>query len=748
MRDTSKWTLVQVSTPVLAAAALLLGSACGGVDTTELEGSDALELRAFFEGEGPIPEADQRNEYRHTFARQAVRASGLRRSGADMESDEGWSPLAEQDGPLVLPADIRVWQSSGDIDAGGGFVPRKEACMLRGRAPGTEGLPEEARGPGLEERVVRLACAIERLDGGEHRIEWTAHLSYGAVFAPERGAVLVNPRLVALVEADGGPVQPPSIGAPSIGAGDEGDQEAAPGDVAVPGDGPGARPQSEGENDHHPRPPSAGDGTSRTWCDRACDDVWNNSCDCNSQPGSSSNNNCDCGGTPGSSSNGCNCAQASRGAPDRNGLIVSALFAGTLVFRRGRKIRLPKRSLTTLLVALWFLACAARALAAPPPRLIDVHVTVTPAEAVLFVDGDAVTPVNGVVKVAAGAHVFSAKLDGYSPAVENTTVPEHGTGTLVTLRLVPDKGFVVITGSNPALLLAIDGVPVGKGTYSGLLAPGRHVVTAYIPAGESRSFVVDAVAGQSASVSVDGPATFYPPPPPSPPPTPVPPPRAPVPEKPRVPPPSGPYGLVNATLLWQTARPYGFDHGDTPAPGFALGGRFGYRISHLVGLEALLEYGRIANGGFVVQLYDIDQNGDGSVSGGEAIADRSPGDYLLESLRVGPLLRLMSVGSTNRLVGGIGIGALHETISLNHADLVWNATMQKYVSTGTFRHHYEGWSPYLLFEGGYERSIGKVLAGFLLQFALESVSGIAEQPYNSSVQARLGLCLRAGYAGW
>ena len=36
----------------------------------------------------------------------------------------------------------------------------------------------------------------------------------------------------------------------------------------------------------------------------------------------------------------------------------------------------------------------------------------------------------------------------------------------------------------------------------------------------------------------------------------------------------------------------------------------------------------------------------------------------------------------------------------------------------------------------------------LLQLTIESVSGIAGDPYNSGAQARLGLCFRGGYAMW
>ena len=47
-----------------------------------------------------------------------------------------------------------------------------------------------------------------------------------------------------------------------------------------------------------------------------------------------------------------------------------------------------------------------------------------------------------------------------------------------------------------------------------------------------------------------------------------------------------------------------------------------------------------------------------------------------------------------------------------------------------------------------ERSIGAILGALVFQLAIESVSGIDGQPYNSGANARVGLCFRGGYAFW
>jgi hypothetical protein len=150
----------------------------------------------------------------------------------------------------------------------------------------------------------------------------------------------------------------------------------------------------------------------------------------------------------------------------------------------------------------------------------------------------------------------------------------------------------------------------------------------------------------------------------------------------------------------------------------------------------------------VIQEYDDDRDGDGLVGDNEVYTDQSPGDYILQSIRFGPVFRLMIGGEVNRFVGGGGAGALYEFIDLNHADIGWNDATSSYDKRGTFHHDYDGWAPYGLLEVGYERSVGALLLGASLQLTLEAVSTLPEEPYGAAVQARMGLSLRMGYGGW
>ncbi len=283
----------------IAGLALALSLAgCGGIDSTAPDDSEARDLRAFFEGSAPIPDEAGRDEHRRTLALLSVRASGARRSGVEIDTEDGWSPVVEQATSELLPVDTRVWQRDGDFDPSGAFVPLRSSCRPTGPLDLAE-LPGEITGPRLDERAVWLACALDRLAGEELSIQWTPHLPHAALLDPEGASALVNPRWIALVEPDESPFGP---AAPGIG-GPPGTGPHATGDAQSDHE-PGAGPLASDGSSHHPRPPdNDGGGSSRTFCDRVCDDIWNDAfdCDCDNSLGSSGGG-CDCGGDTGESS--------------------------------------------------------------------------------------------------------------------------------------------------------------------------------------------------------------------------------------------------------------------------------------------------------------------------------------------------------------------------------------------------------------------------------------------------------------
>lgn len=227
---------------VLAVASAAILGGCAGTSPGPFE--DAEDLQAFLKGEAPIPE--ERAELarlNEAFARQSVRAHGYVREGISDENPDGWSPVVR--GADSEPADITPWLEGGDIDPAGRFVPAADLCEASGPAS-IEGLPEDAlRIDGLQDRLTRLSCAIERIAGGEAEIQWTepSAAAIGVAEPGSGGAALVNPRVLHLILTEGEASHSvDSIKAPGLepaGAGPDDDN------IVI---------LDEGDIDHHPRP--------------------------------------------------------------------------------------------------------------------------------------------------------------------------------------------------------------------------------------------------------------------------------------------------------------------------------------------------------------------------------------------------------------------------------------------------------------------------------------------------------------
>jgi hypothetical protein len=766
MQRYSSWSRLKQWAALYAIPALVASVVTPGCGHEPGIESGAAELRAFLEGAAPAPEtpedADLLNE---AFARQAVRGGGYRREGVEGASEDGWSPVVkERAGEGEAAADVRPWVSAGDINEAGRFAPLAGLCPEAAQIPLTaDGLsPEELDLSGLEDRMARLSCATSRLAGGGAagvQVAWAARgapLSAGIVISEDGLTARANPRLLHLIpfNESAAAVPPPAIPPPPSG----GEALAAsPG-----GEGSGASASANGSaknaNDgpppleNHPRPKPEYDAP-RGGCG-SCNDPF----DCDA------GRNCNLG----------SCSMTSRRG-DLNALLVSSLFVSALVLRRSRSRsrsrdraerpdsaarrfgRALARRVSSLLLLAVCLALAASASAQQPQRSkrVPVRIEVTPSQAVITMDGKPLPAgPSGAVEIDPGKHTFAASLDGYDPAEQTVTVQPGAKDTAVSLKLTPNKAFVTIRAPDQGFYIAIDGAVVGQGSWSGLVAPGRRLIQVYRPGGAAYHYPVDAVAGQSFTVpSAAAPAA---------PPAAQPPPPSSYPERPAdagavppfhpVPAPNpqvrGFYVLGLASLLWQTGVPYGFEHEGEAAPGFTFGARGGYRINNVAGVEFLVEYGRIANSGVLVQAQNTDRDGDGNVFDAEAAIDRSPADYILQSFRFGPVFRMTSSGPVHRFVGGLGIGALYEIIDLDHVNMEWSDAQVRYIKNGFYHHDYSGFSPFILLEGGYERSIGNLLIGGRLQIAMESVAGLEGEPYDSTFQARFGLGLHVGYSMW
>ena len=397
-------------------------------------------------------------------------------------------------------------------------------------------------------------------------------------------------------------------------------------------------------------------------------------------------------------------------------------------------------------------AQASRDIDAMRAELAYVTVHVEPEAATLLVDGDAILPgaVSKLVPVAPGKHVIGARLDGFAPAEERIDVKPGSKDAVVTLKLVADKGFVVVTAPAPHFLIALDGTPMGKGAWKGFVAPGAHAVQVYAPGGQAYSFPVDVTAGKMVEVPPSGgapagygagPAGYGGVP------EPAAAPDGPVAPAPRPRPPvKGGYAIAGATLVWPSGRPYGFVHAGFPAPGFAVGGRFGYRAATPIALEVLVEYQRIGQGGSVVQTKDADTNGDGVVSQGEQMTDDGDAAYLRQSFHLAPALKLMSSGKRFRVAGALALGAAFDGIGLDHQNLVPSGNT--WTRSGTYHHDFTGWSFLGQLELGLEFQASSMVIGPALVASLQNTGWIHGDPFISEIEADVGIGIRGGYTAW
>lgn len=842
-----------------AAAALAL-TGCAGAAPAPFE--DAEELQAFLKAEAPVPENHaELGRLNETFARQAVRAHGYVREGVgdatQGEEQDGWSPVVRGGDGDPTPADMSPWIAAGDIDAAGRFAPGAELCEAIGPVP-TDGLAEaELKLEGLQDRLSRLSCALDRLAGGATSITWAepsaAAVSLSSAGGPNAGgAALVNPRVLHLILPEfAAKATPPAELEPT---------SAEPGEDEILID----EADIDDDNEHHPRPPPDPDDSSDAEdvaecidsCAKGCEILITvlDACDDSAAMDDSSSSDCE-SSVPG----------------QKPGPIQAFLFSIGLVFALGlRRFAKPRRRggrpsallVLPLLLSLLHgdpaLAQPKPAAAPPPPpppsdvdgvegaapplpqkdwkqlhqegmkkleeknygdairllreaylidptldkleaiaraqrgagqtpqaiktleharvqfgqtmtdqkyeaieaeinkmkaELVKVRVIVTPLNAKIAIDDDEIPPgASGTpIEIAPGPHKFGASAEGYAAGFKMVDIKREPETQDVVLKLPPTKLYLVITAPDPEFAIEIDGAEVGRGEWSGFVDPGAHKVALKHPDGRAVDLPVNGAAGEAIKLPNRGERIAYPGMP------------EPTDELPPEDTPSsfeaegsgepyefretGMYFLANVSLLWNTIRPYGFD-GASGVPGVAVGVRGGYRPFSAISFELLGEYGYFGGEDKLFQRYNIDQNNDGGVNGNEVFSDASNATYSIQDLRFGPLVRIMTTGTQNRLLFALGAGVLYQWINLAHADYVWSNALQDYDNVGTYVHDYSGFGAFLGLETGYERSVGRLLLGAVFNLYLDNVSSIDEKPYNDAFNFRLGLSFRIGYSAF
>lgn len=350
-----------------------------------------------------------------------------------------------------------------------------------------------------------------------------------------------------------------------------------------------------------------------------------------------------------------------------------------------------------------------------------VRVVVIPPDATILVDGEALPPGAAASPIALGpgAHRIEARAEGFAGADRTVTVAS-GQAQEVTLDLVADKGMVTLRAPDPRMTITVDQRIVGLGTWSGLLAPGPHVVQMVGPGGAPHEGQIVVVAGQPLDVR----------------------PGAGVSPKrgDELPLRRGLYVLGTGSVLFSLTHPPAFVN-----PKFDLGGaygvRVGFQVNNTAGFDLSYEHSSISSG----------QKGDETGEKG----------YRVLADRVAASLRLISPGDMWRFVGTIGGGFVVDGVkfgSLVNDPTVCvppGKTVCPFGSQGSL-----GVDAFALVEAGVELDIDRVIIDFGIEAQFQSTGNLTSDVtgtdgtkqtvaiYGSRPIVNIGPALRVGYRFW
>lgn len=356
-------------------------------------------------------------------------------------------------------------------------------------------------------------------------------------------------------------------------------------------------------------------------------------------------------------------------------------------------------------------------------RALLAHLTVelSPPDVTLIVDGNEQprsAEATRTLDLGPGVHRIEARADGYSSAEQSISLASGERDKKVKLSLVPDKGTVTIDAGGAETAISIDSKFVAFGRFTGMLAPGTHVVQIYEPDRVIYAAQVLVVAGRAHEVrpgfggvpfGIGSPIPVPPPPPPAR--------KSTSPTSPR----RGYFVIGAASLLWPLSDPKGFsDLHPQSNSGGAGTLRIGYRVNVAASFDVMLQYANV----------EIDSS-----------LETRP-NYTLSSGRFGVNLRLMSPGQRVRFVGSLGGGLVYDDVTFNSAGLT---------SCGLCKDA-SGPDPFLHTDVGLEIDLSGVLLGFSLDSFFQSSRGIEDADgtsiYEPDPLMHLGGSVHVGYAFW
>jgi hypothetical protein len=355
----------------------------------------------------------------------------------------------------------------------------------------------------------------------------------------------------------------------------------------------------------------------------------------------------------------------------------------------------------------------------------SIVIRVRPAHAKVTLDGRSLdaASLGTPLRTSQGDHTLVVQAPGYERTSRAVRVASGAVPLSVDVALTPVMGFLDVRASDPSAVIAIDGRPVGLGTWSGPVTPGEdHLVQVYRTGYEPFETRVSVDVGETKPIAgtlgerVEAAATHsdagtLPPPPAA---------------RPKL----GWYSIAGLSFIGTNTAPLGLDvDGETANTGASLSLRVGRRVWAAFGMEALLETGSIN-----VERACADFCGSD---------DRVNRNFQLGWFRFGPAARITTPGEKWRFGAGFGTG------------LVWHQLkVARHEGLDADGGKAAGFDPFFLFEVGANYHFGHLSIGVELSAAVDGAGsldgtfdGRNQRPFEGSGNAipMLGIGVRAGY---
>lgn len=358
----------------------------------------------------------------------------------------------------------------------------------------------------------------------------------------------------------------------------------------------------------------------------------------------------------------------------------------------------------------------------------SVIVRVTPQSARVTLDGRALGPseLGTSIRLNTGEHVIVAESPGYARQARTIRVAGGQKDVPIDFALEAVAGFVTIRSKDPKAAIAIDGKALAFSHWNGPLSAGAHYVQVYRDGMKpfEQRFVVEL--GKSVEIEAELSAD-----------------SAPAPKKGTQL--RGWYALGVLSGLGLRNAPEGLQLDNSKISGGSFGVRAGYRVWTPIAVEMLLEGGR----------HDVEAACDTNVekkAGRDCASDPFERSFRLDSVRLGPALRVMSGGESLRFSSTVGAGAVRHEIRLDEPDKTDPA-----YDPSIYGGNAKGWDPYFLLEVGLQYNWGHVLLeldGLVFLDGASNVRGKLDdgsrwEPFKDTGGLIMGgIGLRAGWSEW